>query len=75
MFVVCRDVLSSCVGLVLCPGAWWFHVVWASSVFPCACGSASCMRDGGHVALPSYILQGAVLWGCVCRGGEGFPAF
>ena len=67
--VECRAVFLSCVVLVMCSGAWWFHVVWASVVFPCACVSAFCMRDGGHVAPPSCILKGAVLWVCVWWGG------
>ena len=71
--MVCRAVFLSCVGgSVACLGALWFYVGRSSSVSMCACGSAFGMRDGGHVAPPSYILQYAVLWECVC--GD-FPAF
>ena len=68
MSMLCR-VLLSCVGLVGCLGAWWLHVGRSSYVSLCECGSASCVRDGGHVAPPSYILQGVVLWGCVWGNG------
>ena len=64
--MVCMAVFLSCVGLVVCLRAWWFHVDRSSSISPCACGSTSGMRDGGHVAPPSYIYHKVLCYEDVC---------